>query len=337
MRKLHKKLIRQIAFCLITLLLLVVAPQSAVAAPAIDVNHRVGLTIDYKILGIEIEKAEFSLYQVAALGADGTYTLTADFENADVKVNGLNSDETQNAANAFYGYIVKNNVSPTLTRKTNAVGKAIFMGSNLYPGMYVLTCKPHQAYGEMCHIQPMLLNLPTLIHDKWIYNIEITPKYSVIPKETEVHALVIWRDPDESMRPETVELQLINEDARTGRSIPEFVNVGKADQWRYSWEVLPLANWLVVQTSVPEGYTLTTQREGNLFIFINTRNDYNPNPPGGGGGSGWKPWPDSPPTATQAPTGTLPQTGTLWWPVPILAAGGVLCIVIGLLFRRKED
>jgi len=33
---------------------------------------------------------------------------------------------------------------------------------------------------------------------------------------------------------------------------------------------------------------------------------------------------------------SLPQTGQLWWPVPVLAAAGLFCLVLGLL-RRRED
>ena len=34
--------------------------------------------------------------------------------------------------------------------------------------------------------------------------------------------------------------------------------------------------------------------------------------------------------------GKLPQTGQLWWPVPVLACAGLGCIAVGLL-RRRED
>ena len=34
------------------------------------------------------------------------------------------------------------------------------------------------------------------------------------------------------------------------------------------------------------------------------------------------------------PPGKLPQTGQLWWPVPILISAGLLCITAGLLRRR---
>lgn len=40
------------------------------------------------------------------------------------------------------------------------------------------------------------------------------------------------------------------------------------------------------------------------------------------------------------PSGRLPQTGQLWWPVPILAASGALCLKAGLIRgkeRRQDD
>ena len=33
----------------------------------------------------------------------------------------------------------------------------------------------------------------------------------------------------------------------------------------------------------------------------------------------------------------LPQTGQLWWPVPILAGAGIILIVIGIMRRRRSD
>jgi len=36
------------------------------------------------------------------------------------------------------------------------------------------------------------------------------------------------------------------------------------------------------------------------------------------------------------PTKVLPQTGQLWWPVPVLLLAGLVLVVVGLA-RRKED
>ena len=34
------------------------------------------------------------------------------------------------------------------------------------------------------------------------------------------------------------------------------------------------------------------------------------------------------------PMGDLPQTGQLWWPVPILAIAGLILLLVGLIRRR---
>ena len=33
---------------------------------------------------------------------------------------------------------------------------------------------------------------------------------------------------------------------------------------------------------------------------------------------------------------TLPQTGQLWWPVPLLACGGMLCFLAGWVKNRRD-
>ena len=46
------------------------------------------------------------------------------------------------------------------------------------------------------------------------------------------------------------------------------------------------------------------------------------------------------PTVTYTPGKSyvyLPQTGQLWWPVPVLAALGVVLVISGLLLRRRGD
>lgn len=58
------------------------------------------------------------------------------------------------------------------------------------------------------------------------------------------------------------------------------------------------------------------QQEGTTFIVTNTCSK--PTTP---------PQPDKP---------TLPQTGQLWWPVPLLACGGMLCFLAGWVKNRRD-
>ena len=60
-------------------------------------------------------------------------------------------------------------------------------------------------------------------------------------------------------------------------------------------------------------YTVETVREGDVFVVTNT---YGGNSPGGSADP------------------TLPQTGQLWWPVPVMIAAGMLFVAVGLIRRR---
>ncbi len=42
------------------------------------------------------------------------------------------------------------------------------------------------------------------------------------------------------------------------------------------------------------------------------------------------------PTTSPIPDKTLPQTGQLFWPIPILTGAGILLIVVGVVMRRKK-
>ncbi len=85
---------------------------------------------------------------------------------------------------------------------------------------------------------------------------------------------------------------------------------------------LPIV-WRVVELT-PEGYTVSITQEAGTFLVTNT-----PKQP-----------PETPPvTPPVNPPGqkTLPQTGALWWPVPILAAAGLLLIAAGAEKNERHN
>lgn len=71
-----------------------------------------------------------------------------------------------------------------------------------------------------------------------------------------------------------------------------------------------------------EDYTVLVTQEGTTFVVTNTYDEGTPENP------------EQPENPDQPGNPTLPQTGQLWWPVPVLVAGGLLLIVIGVLRRR---
>ena len=96
---------------------------------------------------------------------------------------------------------------------------------------------------------------------------------------------------------------------------------------------LPFGLYLVVQKTASAGYGKTEPFLVSLPYLYEGEYQYDvasqpktdlerevkpTSPPSSGGGGG-----------------KLPQTGQLWWPVPVLACAGLGCIAVGL-FRRRE-
>ncbi len=148
--------------------------------------------------------------------------------------------------------------------------------------------------------------------------------------------LKIWRDAGhESERPQEIVVQLLRDGELYGTAI-----LNEANSWRTAWEGLDAASHWTVVESVPEGYTVEIVREGGTFVVVNTSQEPedppSPTPPGDTDIPD-DPAPTEPDPGEQPPDGSepsLPQTGQLWWPAPLLLCAGLLFIVVGLLRRR---
>lgn len=102
---------------------------------------------------------------------------------------------------------------------------------------------------------------------------------------------------------------------------------------------LPFGLYLVVQKTAPAGYSKTEpflvslpylyEGEYQYDVASEPKTDLEREVPTK---------PTSPPTKPTPSSGggKLPQTGQLWWPVPVLTCGGLGCIVVGLLRRRRD-
>lgn len=98
---------------------------------------------------------------------------------------------------------------------------------------------------------------------------------------------------------------------------------------------LELGLYLVCQGTAANGYTMSPtvvpvpleQEDGSLDYSVEAIPKIST--PGGSD--------DDNNNGNPNPNGTLPQTGQLWWPVSVLAAGGMLMYVIGWKLNRKRQ
>ena len=122
--------------------------------------------------------------------------------------------------------------------------------------------------------------------------------------------LKVWDDQGyENRRPESVQVTLLqNGVAFETRTLSE------ANGWQYTWDKLPKVDqsgkeisWTIREAAV-SGYRSAVRLNGDTFVLTNTLSRQK-----------------------------LPQTGVLWWPVPILAMTGLAFLIVGTASRKNRD
>lgn len=170
-----------------------------------------------------------------------------------------------------------------------------------------------------------MVMLPSLDKENntWIYDVTANAKHDSepVPEEPKTitrKVLKVWKDEGhEKERPKEIEVQLLKDG-----EVFDTVTLSTSNDWRYTWDELDESfKWTVAEKEL-EDYTVLVTREGTTFVVTNTYDEGTPENP------------EQPENPDQPGNPTLPQTGQLWWPVPVLVAGGLLLIVIGLLRRR---
>ncbi len=280
------------------------------------------------------------------------FTLNEPFASDGIVVPDEGDDEGYKAlAQTLASYAARDNVPPLATLDTDANGQVRF--DNIAEGLYLVT-GDSAVLGELTVIPlPTLVSIPYVTPSGDVSTDAVCePKVEVrtpVPETVERRALKIWEDDgNEADRPESVTVQLL----RDGE-IYEEVTLNSENNWRVSWENLDAAyTWQVTEKDVPEGYTVQIEQQGITFTMTNTKESPPPTtvpsepstttptePPTTVPGEPPTTVPPTvPPTQpTDPPKPTLPQTGMLWWPVPVLILSGAAALFIGVyLLRRKK-
>ena len=318
MSRTHKRRFQVYAGILCFLLLFSYAPQKALAAGLIEPGRSVTLTLNYKRPDKPFSGVSFSLYRVATISSTAQLALTGSFRNYSVSLQGLDSAGWRALANTLAGFVARDGIAATDSGQTNASGVLRFPAQHtvMATGLY-LVIGQKSTEGQYTYTpEPFLICLPNrTADDRWVYDVTAAPKYdsTYIPDNIDLKALKIWKDDGyESKRPTEVVVQLLRDGV-----LYQTVTLNAGNSWRYTWTALDASyTWQAVEKTMPAGYTVSVVREGGTFAITNTFCS-------GGGSSGGG--------------GKAPQTGVLWWPVPMLSGAGMLILMIGWVERRKQS
>ncbi len=319
MEKLSNK--RIFAALLCTLMLAVIFQPQVFATGVIDTNRDVTLTVDYRYGDTALPEAKFDVYKLANISPYSEFTLTSDFSDYPISVDGLDASGWNTLATTLKGYVQADKLAPTASGTTDADGRLDF---TVKPGLYLVVGGGiiQDEYSYTC--APFVVCLPgtDTENNVWNYDVTVRPKAqrdrSYDPLDSSVitrKVLKVWEDhgyTDEIPNEIKITLYCDGQEKET-------VILNKANNWRYTWDNLERGHdWSVVEEAV-EGYTVTITEEGQTFVVTNTniKSAVDPVPVN----------PDKP----------LPQTSVLWWPVPILLMGGIILLGIGLRGRGKKD
>lgn len=328
------KIYKRIEVLLAVAVLLMCTAIPAFAAEKINLNRSISLTLSYQDNGTPLTGAEFSVYQVAAADKYGNLTAAKEFADYNVNINDSNPETWKTLASTLEGYVLRDKILPTDSKKTNEQGLALFPnnGVKLTPGLYLVLGTRHTQNKVVYETLPFMIMMPMQEQDseEWNYDVAVSPKYETHPQdETDkvtCKVLKVWKDEgNEANRPKEIVVQLL----RDGE-IYDTVTLNEDNNWRYKWSDLDVAyQWRVVEKGL-EDYTVEVSREGVTFVITNTCTKDTPT----------EPVTPSVPDSSVTPSGstpndtTLPQTGQLWWPVPLLVVAGLLMILVGLLIFR---
>ena len=130
-----------------------------------------------------------------------------------------------------------------------------------------------------------------------------TPPYTP-PEPVDRTVIKVWKNDGAHLEERPAEIQAA---LLCNGEVYEVVVLNEENGWTYHWTGLDGAKeWTVIEYKALDKYTSSVTQDGITFIITNTYSD-------------------------------IPQTGQLWWPVPMLLALGLGMIVAGLVRRRGAE
>ena len=291
-----------------------VMPVGVAAVEPVDPSRDCELIIEFAYEGRPLPDAPYYLYRVADISAEGEYTICDPFTAYPVNFDNMTQEKFRSLAQTLDTFVKMDQLVPDYEGTTNENGFGTVTG--LKPGLYLLMGQRYYGTDGLYVFTPCLISVPTRLDadSEWIYTVNVRAKCTFTPHGgmgvTAKKVMKIWNDPgNEASRPKSIQVILL----RNGEPY-ETVELNAENGWSYVWKDLPAGEeWLVVEV-VPDGYRMLLEDENLVTQIVNS----NDNPP--------------PPTEP----GDFPQTGMLWWPMPVLIVAGVLFIVVGVRLNRRE-
>ena len=300
-----------VLLCFITVLALLTLKTTAELP--VDTAKKCSLEIVFAPEGINASGVEFKAYKVASVTASYEFSVEPDFKKQEITklLENPNTENYRLLSSTLSGFIASDNkVKPKYTALSNQSGTAVFKG--METGLYLITGEVYKDENA-CYIpQSFMVSLPKHNSDgSYNYDISAETKWEKRLKDDklDLEVLKVWKDSATNLHKNdnvTVELY------RNGKLYATVI-LNKNNSWKHKWNNLSAGDLWTVRERNFKGYTATVERKEDCFLITNI------------------------PKNPEKTPSVIPQTGLLQWPVPILTAGGILFIIIGIYLKRKGE
>ena len=290
-------------------------PVTVLAAGSIDLNHAHSLTVTAAYAQKPISGMKFDAYLISTVDECGELTVIDRYREKykdALDIRGKNDEAWRQMAQVLAREIsLDTNLKPSCSAVTDADGVAKF--ADIPMGLYLIMGSGVEKDGYVYSTTPFFVMLPEqdMSSNTWNYCVVANAKPGREPVKADFEVIKIWKDDcHKDRRPKSITINLICDGG-----VYDTITLPHNGTWSYTWKNLETNHQWTVMEKKEQGYKdPDIQQEGNTFIVTNTCS--------------------KPTTPPQPGKPTLPQTGQLWWPVPVLIAAGLLFVVIGLVRRR---
>lgn len=231
--------------------------------------------------------------------ADENYNLVDSFSQYSIDL----KRDVQGAANALENRILMDGIEADASGFSDNFCKASFSG--LTTGIYLVVGKEVFQDGVFYMPQVSLVSLSG--------DLSVDLKYETSVKPSRIHVLKVWKRDSKKSRPKSIEVCLLRSDG----IVVDKVVLNSDNQWSTTWDNLStLYTYRVMETIVPSGYKESCSREKDTIILTNTGN-----------------YTDK---VENKKDEELPNSGQLWWPVPVLLFVGLVLFGLGRHLKNEE-
>lgn len=235
--------------------------------------------------------AELSVYHVASAGISLEGNLNYSYTNAFAEC-GFPLDDP--SLTEKLGEYVSAHAVASRKVVTDGQGKALC--EDLPLGLYFV--QQTGAVSGFAPCTPFLVTVPMKTDSGYQYHVDASPKTDVV-RYADITVKKVWNTGSTSGIPASVKVQLLR-----GSEVVETAVLSARNNWQITYRGLPESDsYSIEELNVPQGYTATYSRSGNVFTVTNTP--------------------------------ALAQTGQITWPIPVFALAGLLLLMAGLVILRK--